>query len=354
MTPVEAEAHRFGHGRRVRSVLVEMEGDGGEPTAIELGHDDVGDGGLERVSADPRVRSMFIRYDVGGAAARRDQPEPIAGGLAVPIRSQDAPVGVLSVFTRSPGRRFTTAEQRALEQVASRVAPFVESRVQAYVDELTGLNNLRFFRQTLANEVAAAQRYDRRLGLLAFDLDGLKEINDTPGLGHAAGDAMLRAVARVARRAVRRSDVVCRKGGDEFVVILPESGLDGADLLYQRLRREVTALRVEYDGRVLVPAGVSSGAVELRRDDDADSLFQRADAALYRAKNWGRGRLAWGEGDRTAPPPEAAYEPGTGTDACAGCTHFRPGRGETGYCDHWFAPVDAAAVCRAFEPGERS
>jgi diguanylate cyclase (GGDEF)-like protein len=348
MTPAEAEAHRFGHGRRVRSVLFEVAVGGGH-ASVKLGHEDVGDEELERVSTDPTVRSMFIRYDVAGTG-RPDEPDPIAGGLAVPIRSHGVPVGVLSVFTRSAGRRFTATEQRALEKVAARVAPFVEARVQAFADELTSLNNLRFFRQVLANEVAAAQRYDRRLGLLAFGLDGLRDINDTPGLGHAAGDLMLQAVAKVARRVVRRSDIACRTGGDEFVVILPESGLDGADLLYERLRREVAALRVEYAGQVLVPKGVSAGAVELRRQDDADSLFDRADAALHRAKAWGKGRVAWGAGDRSAPPPEAGYAAGTAATACAGCTHFRPGQQGVGYCEHWHAPVESMAACRSFGP----
>jgi len=351
MTQTEAEAHRFGHGRRIRSVLVEVESEDGEPEAVELDQEDVDDGELERVSEDGRIRSMLIRYELGGET-EAGEPAPIAAGLAVPIRSQDDPVGVLSIFSRTPGTSFSEDELVALETIARRVAPFVEARLQAYVDELTNLTNFRFFRQTLDHEVAAAQRYGHRLGLLAFDLDGFKQINDTPGLGHAAGDTVLQAVAALARRVVRRSDVTCRKGGDEFVVILREAGLDAADLLYRRLQRAVTGLRVEYAGQVVVPAGVSAGAVELRREDSADSLFGRADQALIRAKTWGKGRVAWGEGDRSTPPPEARYGAGAPERACAGCLQFRPGRRASGYCERWHAPVDADAACLSFEPGE--
>jgi diguanylate cyclase (GGDEF)-like protein len=266
------------------------------------------------------------------------------------MRAQGRPVGVIEVFSRSTGRRFTDGEQRALGRLAARAAPFVDSRLQAHVDELTDLNDFRFFRQALANEVAAAQRHDRRLGLLAFDLVGLGEINDAPGLGPAAGDTVLRAVGHLARETVRRSDVACRRGGDEFVVLLPECGLDGADQVYRRLSEQIGDLRVEYEGRELSPVGVSGGAVELRRYENADSLFDRADEALDRAKSWGRGRIAWGLDDRSEPPADAAYGLGSDGHACSVCVDFRPGTRISGYCERWNAPVDPEGGCSAFAP----
>jgi diguanylate cyclase (GGDEF)-like protein len=219
----------------------------------------------------------------------------------------------------------------------------------AGVDGPANPNEIHVFRNALAREVAVAQRHERRLGLLAFDLVGLGEITDVPDLGPDAGDIVLRAVDGLTRKTVRRSDIACRKGAGEFLVILTESGLDGAEEVYRRLRHGLADLRVEYGGQVLSPVGASAGAVELRRDEDAESLFDRADEALDRARNWGGGRIAWGLDDRIEPPTEAAYGPANNGQACSGCQEFRPGTRVSGYCERWHAPIDPQGVCSAFE-----
>ena len=107
---------------------------------------------------------------------------------------------------------------------------FREARQLADLDALTGLHNRRYFNETLSREVARAQRYNRRLGLLVFDLDDFKAINDQ--IGHLAGDSVLSEMAERVREVVRSSDIACRYGGDEFTVVMPESGLEDADQLY--------------------------------------------------------------------------------------------------------------------------
>ena len=152
----------------------------------------------------------------------------------------------------------------------------------AITDALTGLHNRRYFHETLAREVARAHRYSRNLALVVFDLDDFKAINDR--IGHLAGDAVLAEAADRIRDVVRSADVACRVGGDEFAVILPESGVGDADQLYRRLEHAVSTKPVGQAGRLHLSAGVT----ELRPDDDAVAFFERADEALYRAKGAGK------------------------------------------------------------------
>ena len=176
----------------------------------------------------------------------------------------------------------------------------------ADLDALTALHNRRYFHETLAREVARAQRYDRSLALLVLDLDDFKAINDR--IGHLAGDGVLAEAADRIRDVVRSADVACRVGGDEFAVILPESSLKDGDQLYQRLQHAISIRPVGQAGRLHLSAGVT----ELRPDDDATSFFERADEALYRAKGAGKGTVVAVESGVTRFPREAS---GTATSS---------------------------------------
>jgi diguanylate cyclase (GGDEF)-like protein len=229
---------------------------------------------------------MSFRYPPGEAHAAK----LIYGGLGVPIVDEDQ-TGFLTVFTRSPNRSFDEQAATQLEELAAQAAPaienarrFREARQLADLDALTGLHNRRYFHETLAREVARAHRYSRRLSLIVIDVDDFKNVNDR--IGHLAGDAVLAELAERVRDVVRSADVACRVGGDEFAVILPESGLADADHLYRRIQTAVSARPLGHGDRVVLSAGVT----ELRPDDDAIAFFQRADEALYRAKELGKGR----------------------------------------------------------------
>jgi diguanylate cyclase (GGDEF)-like protein len=161
------------------------------------------------------------------------------------------------------------------------------------VDALTGLHNRRYFHETLRRECARAHRYERRLALLLLDVDDFKAINDR--LGHLAGDAVLAAVASRLQGAVRQADVACRVGGDELAVILPEAGEQDAEQLYRRIRFAVGSGSAGPAERVRLSAGIAA----LRHEDDAVSLFERADEALYRAKQAGKGRVLTAGGSGT-------------------------------------------------------
>jgi diguanylate cyclase (GGDEF)-like protein len=259
--------------------------------------------GLSREEADreglaagppegPEARAIAISYRYT-TEQLQEAPSLIHSGLAVPLAAEGEALGQLAVFTRSRDRHFGDAELAELEELARRAAPalanarrFREARQQADLDALTGLHNRRYFHETLAREVARAHRYERQLALVVFDLDDFKAVNDR--IGHLAGDAVLAEAAERVRDVTRSADIPCRVGGDEFAVILPEASRADADQLYNRIEDALAAHPIGQAGNLRFSAGVA----ELQESDDAVSFFQRADDALYRAKELGKGRIA--------------------------------------------------------------
>jgi diguanylate cyclase (GGDEF)-like protein len=226
----------------------------------------------------------------------------INAGLAVPLPGETGTLGYLTIFTRTKGHEYAEEDVRELETLALRAGPaienarrFREARQLADLDALTGLHNRRYFHETLARECARAHRYQRKLSLIVFDLDDFKEINDR--IGHLAGDTVLAEAAERVRDVVRTADVACRVGGDEFAVILPESSLEDADQLYRRIQNAISSRPLGQGGKLYLSAGVA----ELRAEDDPVSFFQRADEALYRAKEAGKGRVVSANAPRLGP-----------------------------------------------------
>jgi diguanylate cyclase (GGDEF)-like protein len=180
------------------------------------------------------------------------------------------------------------------------------NRRLADLDGLTGLHNRRYFHELLAREAARAHRYGRELALVVFDLDDFKSINDR--IGHLAGDAVLAETAERARSVVRSADIACRVGGDEFAVLLPEASGQEAELLCERLHRAVSSTPVAEAGNVSVSAGIA----ELQADDDPNTFFERADQALYRAKERGKAQVV--RAPRRRAPSDATRRPGTASN----------------------------------------
>jgi diguanylate cyclase (GGDEF)-like protein len=267
---------------------------GGKPVVATLGLS-VEEAERHAIAGPPDgrlARSITMTYTYPELERASDQENAtIHGGLAVPLPGEGAS-GYLTVFTRAPKHAFEEDDVQELEALAQRAAPaienarrFREARQLADLDALTGLHNRRFFHETLGREVARAHRYQRKLALIVFDLDDFKEINDR--IGHLAGDAVLAEAAERVRDVVRSADIACRVGGDEFAVILPEASLEDADQLYRRIQHNVSARPINQGGKLYLSAGVA----ELRSDDDSVTFFQRADDALYRAKDAGKGRV---------------------------------------------------------------
>jgi diguanylate cyclase (GGDEF)-like protein len=280
-------------------VLPQGTGEKGEPLVATVG-----------MSAEEAVRQPVVGQPHGQAAhavgiaysytreEAEENGELIRGGISVPLRDEEAEsIGTLAAFWRGRDRSATDKELAHLEELASRAGPalenarrFREVRQLADLDALTNLHNRRYFHETLARECTRAHRYDRRLALVIFDIDDFKAINDR--IGHLAGDAVLSAVAERVQSVVRGADIACRVGGDEFAVILPESTVGDAEQLYGRVELAVASRPLGPFERIHLSAGLA----DLRPEDDAKTFFERADEALYRAKETGKGRFSAANG----------------------------------------------------------
>ncbi|MEY4175727.1 MAG: hypothetical protein RI900_2892, partial [Actinomycetota bacterium] len=165
---------------------------------------------------------------------------------------------------------------------------------QSRVDPRTELLNVRGFEELAAKEIERATALDRPLCLLVADLDHLREINNAHG--HRAGDAVISVVGRRILASTRRDDVVARVGGEEFVALLPDVGIDVATRVAERMRGSVADSPVEAPaGRLL--ATLSVGVAQWRRGETLEQIFDRADAAMYAAKQSGRNRVCCAEDD---------------------------------------------------------
>jgi two-component system cell cycle response regulator len=157
-------------------------------------------------------------------------------------------------------------------------------------DELTGLHNRRYFNEAIEREVARAKRYESELVLCIVDLDHFKQVNDTHG--HAAGDLVLSGISSMLLECVRGSDLVCRYGGEEFAVILPNTQLEKACIVCERFRKMVAEYQFEYAGaefHITVSVGITS--YDSTSDQSPVELAEVADQALYKAKEAGRNRV---------------------------------------------------------------
>ncbi len=278
----------------VDAAMMTVEGQGGAPAVATRGM-------TPQETAKPPTSgvagalsgTITVSYRYG-----RDQDLPsddlIRGGVFIPLVGRELrTIGTLSLFWRTSDHEPESSHIEQAESLAESSIPAIENarrygeaRKLAETDALTGLYNQRYFHETLRREVMRAQRYERSLALIVFDLDDFKTINDD--IGHLAGDRVLSQATERLRDAVRAVDIACRIGGDEFAVILPESGAEDADQLYRRVHNAMRGTALGPDGQRL---RISAGVAELEHGDTAASLFERADAALYRAKDHGKDRV---------------------------------------------------------------
>jgi diguanylate cyclase (GGDEF)-like protein len=235
----------------------------------------------------------------------------IRGGAFIPLMGRELrPVGTLSLFWRAVDHEPTSEDIDQAEHLAASCISAVENarrygeaRKLAETDALTGLFNQRYFQETLRREVTRAHRYQRKLTLIVFDLDDFKSINDQ--VGHLAGDRVLAQAADRLREAVRSVDVASRIGGDEFAVIMPESSADDGEQLFRRVHNSMRGTALGPDEQRL---RLSGGIAELLHGDTPASLFERADAALYRAKGLGKDRADIAHASEVRPDPGARRE----------------------------------------------
>lgn len=184
--------------------------------------------------------------------------------------------------------------RQANEELLDRIDQIEQLRTQlqeqAIRDGLTGLYNRRYLEETLKRELARAERQGVPLPLLMLDIDHFKEFNDTHG--HSVGDMVLQHLAGLLDEMTRRGDIVCRYGGEEFVVVMPGAGVEQAAQRGEEVCRSLEkafVVHLETHLRVTISAGVAAYPIHATT---ASELLQRADQALYAAKHWGRNRVA--------------------------------------------------------------
>ncbi len=261
-----------------------------------------------RPEADHRVARVFRGEEPGGMTHR---------DAMLPLKGRERNIGVLEVFFHPKEIEVLQDNERALKGyrdlletlsnaiglVVDNLHLYEEVRRQSIVDHLTGVYNRRYFDQKLAEEISRASRYRRDLSLIMLDIDRFKEINDR--MSYRQGDLVLVETGRLFRAQTRDADMVCRYGGDEFAVLMPETGYEQALAKAESLRQAVggrdftNTLEPDRPLRLTLSIGVTAHHPEIR---SADEFLRAADEALHDAKRSGRDRvIGLFQGARSAP-----------------------------------------------------
>ncbi|MCV6588481.1 MAG: diguanylate cyclase [Marinobacterium sp.] len=248
-----------------------------------------------QAGASQQALENQVRSDVQKLSATVQSSQDI-GGLKVAVSEQL--VGIVQVMDEM--RRQEEHRDRQLrhnygeliekvelmEQETRKAKVHVEEeRHRARTDPLTGLPNRTAYDEQISQELERWNRYQQHFSIAVADLDHFKKINDS--YGHLAGDKVLRLVGRIMHRQSRRTDVIARYGGEEFVIIMPGTGTAAASRATEKLRQAIEESPFNFNGRP-VSITMSFGVTEVKDGDDLDTLFARADKALYGAKQNGR------------------------------------------------------------------
>ncbi len=225
----------------------------------------------------------------------------IASGLSVPMLSRGRVIGAMLAHSKTR-HHFKQDDISKLSLIANQTALTVdrirlheETRQFAFTDELTGLYNRRHFIQLAEKEVDRAVRYRHPQALIMFDLDRFKQVNDT--YGHPAGDQVLKTVASLVRRELRDVDLLGRYGGEEFVILLPETGRKGARAIAERLRKRIAQTQMDI-AQEKISITISLGVSILSPDcSNLIKLIEASDKALYIAKETGRNKTIFASSD---------------------------------------------------------
>jgi len=233
---------------------------------------------------DPRFDPAFDR--VTGLTSR--------AVLAVPLISRGRIIGVVSMINRVPGDAFSPADQSLLTLLMEPAGIALENAILfkrmeqlSITDDLTRLYNMRYLNSFLYREIKRCRRYRLPVSVVFLDMDGFKTVNDR--FGHLAGSQTLTEIGRLLRDVVREIDVVARYGGDEFVVVLPQTDPEGALIIAERIRRRIETTTflggMGLGVRLTASLGVASFPEQGRTRDE---LVHKADAAMYRVKESGK------------------------------------------------------------------
>ena len=261
-------------------------------TGVEM---QMGEGIMGRAA---QTQKTILIEDYATWEGRSPQYEPVHRAvICVPLIHNQRLLGAVSVSADPAERKFTVRDIRLIEMFSQQAAIavqnaklFMEVQRLAITDPLTGINNRRAFFDRARQEFSRSTRYQHRMSVIMLDVDHFKKINDR--FGHAAGDEALRLIAGQCVAVSRSSDVIGRYGGEEFIILLPETPLNGALSMAQRLCDQIASTRMPSE-RGEIRMTVSVGVAEINQEvNDLETLIEKADQALYRAKQSGRNRVA--------------------------------------------------------------
>lgn len=218
------------------------------------------------------------------------------GYLCIPLLAHGETLGVLHLCATEPAA-INDSKQHIIRNISEQFSLTLANlrlqqtlRTQSIHDQLTGLFNRRYMEVSLEREMLRARRHETPVGVIMLDIDHFKRFNDT--FGHGAGDLMLQELGSALKSCARGEDIVCRYGGEEFLVILPGASIEVARHCARRIGETVKSIRVKYQGQRLGNVTVSLGVASYPDNADVpEELIRLADVALYRAKRAGRDRI---------------------------------------------------------------
>jgi diguanylate cyclase (GGDEF)-like protein/PAS domain S-box-containing protein len=233
----------------------------------------------------------------GGLLCRHFLPRPEARYLCVPLTVQGEMLGVFCLAGAPANSKHHVSQLQLAVTVSESVKLSLSNlrlreklRAEAIHDPLTGLFNRRYLEETLSRELHRARRGNSPLCLAMLDLDRFKQFNDR--FGHDAGDSFLRELGRLVRENLRKSDISCRYGGEEFVLVLPDSSLPDAEQRLEQLRVLIKHLKIQHGDQMIGPLTISAGVAQAEKlSTEPSELLRAADNALYAAKKAGRDRV---------------------------------------------------------------
>ncbi|QUS60878.1 diguanylate cyclase [Synechocystis sp. PCC 7338] len=216
--------------------------------------------------------------------------------LCIPLIAQAETIGLFNLCSDQAGSINPEQQQLAkaiAEQISLAIANIkLRERLEneSSRDPLTGLFNRRYLKQFLMQEISRARRHNHAIGVIMADIDHFKQFNDQ--LGHDAGDHVLKIIARILQSTIRGSDIACRYGGEEMIIVLPQTPMVDTFVKAEQLRTAIDGMQVEYKGKYLQSLTVSFGvACYPNQGKTMEAIIEAADLALYRAKAAGRNRV---------------------------------------------------------------
>lgn len=241
------------------------------------------------IDTDPRFQDF---------ANKKERDYKTKSFISLPLKAENRVIGVMNVTDKLLRTQiFTEEDLRYLSLLAHQTVSQIENillceRLSSLVvtDSLTGLYNHRFFQEQLDTEILRSRRYKKDLSLAMLDVDSFKKYNDK--FGHLEGDQVLKRMAQIMRQCIRKVDIVSRYGGEEFTIILPETGLEGAKTTAEKIRQAVEHLNlVNKETKESLNITISGGVAAYEEGLAKDEFIRRADQALHKAKSEGKNRI---------------------------------------------------------------